>query len=101
LAMSGGRWGFADLWVSFGMGVWLAVALAAEAGLWPVERQLQELVAAPGAPVGVTTGGAVPDQGGAVGSETAGLCLRAGVLGLALGAVLILSGVLMVAKPQG
>jgi uncharacterized membrane protein len=96
LAMSGGQWSFADSWVSTGMAVWAVVAVAAEAVLWPGERRLQEVVAArvagdgrPPGPVGGVDG---PE-------EEAALCLRTGLLGLALAVALVVVAVLMVAKP--
>ena len=97
LAMSGGRWSFADTWVSIGMAAWAVVAVVAEAVLWPAERRLQEIVASVG-----PAGGGQPAGTGSPGGDTpdpAALCLRVGVLGLGSGAVLIAVGVLMVAKP--
>jgi len=100
LAMSGGEWGFADLWVSLGMGIWLAAAVAAEAVLWPTERRLQAVVTARGtAPGADGTAEGVPGPGRSVEPDPVGQCLRAGVVGLGLGAALVLTGVLMVAKP--
>jgi len=90
LAMSGGRWDFADTWVSLGMGGWALVAVAAESVLWPGERRLQEVVAA----VVAGDGGASPDLAG-----EAARCSRTGAIGLGLVLVLVLVGVLMVAKP--
>ena len=43
--------------------------------------------------------GVVPSDGAGAGFDPAGLCLRAGMVGLGLGAALVLVGVLMVAKP--
>ena len=101
LAMSGGEWSFGDTWVSVGMVAWAVVAVAAEAALWPEERRLQEVVAAVAAG---STGSAGPDVSvpDGPGGDLAGApwrCVRAGVLGLSLGAVLVAVGVLMVAKP--
>ena len=48
IAMSGGQWGYADGWVSTGLAVWVVVAMVAEGVLWPAERRLQQVVAAPG-----------------------------------------------------
>ena len=90
LAMSGGQWGFADTWVSVGMAGWALVAVVAEAVLWPEERRIQSVVAS----VTAVDGGAGPDGAGAVAR-----CTRAGTVGLGLGTVLVLIGVLMVAKP--
>jgi len=106
LAMSGGQWSFADLWVTVGMAVWAVVAVAAEVLVWPGERRLQAVVAAlaavgaPPAPDGGLPG--VPDSavdGGADVAEGPGICARVGLLGLALGAALVATGVVMVAKP--
>jgi len=95
LAMSGGQWSFADLWVSLGTAAWGVVAVAAEAVLWPGERRLQEVVAT------VTGGSGVPDphddRSDVV--RAPGLCARVGLLGLTLGAALVVTGVVMVAKP--
>ena len=96
LAMSGGQWGLGDIWVSLGLAVWAVVAVAAEAVLWPAERRLQEVVSMAAASPGR---GVVPSDGAGDGADPAGLCLRAGMVGLGLGAALVLVGVLMVAKP--
>ncbi len=90
LAMSGGQWGFADTWVSVGMSGWALVAVAAEAVLWPEERRLQEVVA---------TGTSVDDGSRPDVAAAAARCTRVGVVGLGQGAVLVVIGVLMVAKP--
>jgi len=104
VAMSGGRWGFADAWVSIGMAAWAVVAVAAEALLWPAERRLQAVVTS----LAVENGGGEPAGGRApepVGggrdpaADPAALCLQVGLLGLGAGAVLVAVGVLMVAKP--
>ena len=110
LAMGGGQWSFADLWVSLGMAVWAGVAVVAEAVLWPGERRLQEVVAAargvgagpdPGVgPAGGPDGGGDAGTGDGVDADGApGLCARVGLLGLASGAALVVAGVVMVAKP--
>ncbi len=101
LGMSGGQWDFADAWVVVGMAAWALVAVAAEAALWPEERRLQEAVAAVTAG-GVGTSGAAPapeDRAGVDVEGVPGRCVRVGLLGLSLGATLVLVGVLMVAKP--
>jgi hypothetical protein len=101
LTMSGGEWDFEDTWVSVGMAAWAVVAIAAEAVLWPTERRLQEVVRARSEqPVG--TADVPADPTGARPSDEPGagaLCIRAGLLGFGLGAVLIAVGFLMVAKP--
>ena len=104
LAMSGGQWNVGDAWVSVGLAAWSVVAVLAEAVLWPSERRLQEVVALPdpmtasGRPDGVSAETATSGSGIAA-VDVQGLCLRTGVLGLGLGAVLVATGVLMVAKP--
>lgn len=90
LAMSGGTWDFADTWVSLGTAGWALVAVVAESVLWPEERRLQEVVAA----VTAGDGAASPDLAG-----EAARCSRTGAIGLGLVVVLVLVGVLMVAKP--
>ncbi len=80
LAMSHGAFGLGQGWVLAGLGLWLVATWVAEAVLWPAERRLQARVAAGGA-------GPSPD-GRAV--------VRAGV---AVAAVLVLAGVLMVVQP--
>jgi hypothetical protein len=94
LAMSGGQWSFADTWVSVGMAVWAVVAMVAESVLWPAERRLQGVVA-------VASGDdrSAADVGTVDRVDAVGWCLRAGVVGLGLGAALVFAGVLMVAKP--
>ena len=104
VAMSGGRWGFADAWVSVGMAAWAVVAVAAEALLWPAERRLQAIVASGAVPhTGVEpTGGRRPEPAGGTrepAADPAALCLQVGLLGLGAGVVLVAVGVLMVAKP--
>jgi len=89
--MSAGQWDFADSWVSVGLVLWAVVAVVAEIVLWPAERRLQQVVAAQGDP------GAGRDPDDAI--DPARLCLRAGVIGLGLGVVLVLVSALMVAKP--
>lgn len=46
VAMSRRAYGYDDLWVQLGLGLWLAAAVAAEGVLWPAERRLQRQVAA-------------------------------------------------------
>jgi hypothetical protein len=103
VAMSGGQWGYADGWVTAGLGAWVVVALVAEGVLWPDERRLQEVVAAresaPGTgtgPEGVAAG--VPAASGTV-TDPAGVCLRSGLVGIGLAVALVAVAVLMVAKP--
>jgi hypothetical protein len=105
-AMSGGQWTFSDLWVSLGTAVWAVVAIAAEVLLWPEERRLQEVVATVSRDYGTpepddASGGAT--LGGVDGrvdvARAPGLCASVGLLGLTLGAALVVTGVVMVAKP--
>lgn len=107
LLMSGGQWGLSDTWVSLGLAGWALVALAAEAALWPEERRLQSVVAT----LAVSAHSARDDGDGARAATpgapdepvdlagAGGRCLRAGLAGFGLGAVLVAVGVLMVAKP--
>jgi len=92
LAMSGGQWGFADTWVSVGMAGWALVAVAAEVVVWPGERRLQEVVTA-------LTRPHRPHDGSGPDVEAVARCTRTAVVGLGLGVVLVVIGVLMVAKP--
>jgi len=73
--------------------------MVAEMVLWPAERRLQGMVATArgDAPGGVGDDVVREGAGGPVGA--AGLCLQAGVVGLALGVALVFVGVLMVAQP--
>ena len=96
LAMSGGEWSVSDAWVSLGSAGWALVAMVAEGLLWPMERRLQGVVV-------TRTGGpaahaADPTDSGVVADPPA-LCLRAGLLGMGLGAVLVAVAVVMAAKP--
>jgi hypothetical protein len=95
IAMSGGQWGYADGWVATGLAVWFVVAMVAEGVLWPTERRLQQVVAAREADDPVDGPPPVDDDPG----DPAGLCLRSGLAGIALGVALVGVGVLMVAKP--
>lgn len=60
MALSEGDWSFADGWITIGLALWLVVAVAAEAALWPAERRLQEVVAAATAPAPVAQEAAHP-----------------------------------------
>jgi hypothetical protein len=93
LLMSGGQWGFSDTWVSAGLAIWVVIAVVAESVLWPVERQLQEVVVAASGEERPAAADPV-DPG-----EAAGWCLKSGVAGIGLGVALVFVGVLMVAKP--
>jgi hypothetical protein len=104
LVMSDGQWSFADSWVSAGMAGWAVVAMVAEMVLWPAERRLQGMVAAArrdedGVVGGSAVGEGVVREGAGEPDGAAGLCLQAGVVGLALGVTLVFVGVLMVAQP--
>ncbi|HEY5108850.1 MAG TPA: hypothetical protein VII96_04495 [Acidimicrobiales bacterium] len=92
IAMSGGEWGWSDAWVSGGMAVWAVVAMAAEAALWPGERQLQEAVAGVGAEAG-QGGGAEPA------GDPADLCLRVTLVAAGCAVAFVAVAALMVAKP--
>lgn len=106
LLMSGGQWNLSDTWVSLGLAGWALVALVAEGTLWPEERRLQSVVAT------VVAGAGSPEEGGTGADDPApdgvgpvdlsvapGRCMRVGLVGLGLGALLVAVGVLMVAKP--
>jgi hypothetical protein len=108
LVMSGGQWDFGDTWVSLGMAVWAGVAVVAEAYVWPEERRLQEVVAAVRDPAGQepratatatadVVAGSADDAPDLVGAARG--CVRIGVVGSALGTVLVVIFVVMVAKP--
>lgn len=90
IAMSGGRWGWSDAWVSGGMAAWAAVAMVAEGTLWPGERKLQVVIAEP---PGVGTAGALSASG------TSGHCLTIAMCAGGCAVALLAVGVLMVAKP--
>ena len=103
IAMSGGRWGYSDGWVTIGLGVWVVVAFVGEGVLWPAERRLQGVVATR-EPVGGTatgTGTAAPEGTGGPEApiDPAGVCLRSGLLGIGMAVALVVVAVLMVAKP--
>ena len=99
IAMSGGQWGYSDSWVTIGLGAWVVVAFVAEGVLWPAERHLQEVVAARGGDGTPSGTSAVAPDGTESGRDPAGVCLRAGLLGIGMAAVLVAVAVLMVAKP--
>jgi hypothetical protein len=92
MVMSRGQWGWSDAWISSGMAVWAAVALAAEAALWPGERQLQVAVAGWGADAG-------PDGGSGQTGDATGICLRVSLTALGCTVALAATAVVMVAKP--
>ena len=92
MVMSRGQWSWSDAWISSGMAGWAAVALAAEAALWPDERQLQVAVAGRGASAG-------PDGGAGPTGDASGLCLRVGLTALGCAVALVATVALMVAKP--
>jgi len=96
IAMSGGEWSWSDTWVSLGTAAWAAVAVVAEAVLWPHERRLQQAVAS-------TDGvgdGVVPDAGHSEsGAEVEARCLRAGLVATGCAVTLVAVAVLMAAKP--
>jgi hypothetical protein len=92
MAMSRGRWGWSDTWISSGMAVWAVVALAAEATLWPGERQLQSVVASCGVDAG-SDGDTGPTGAGA------GVYLRVGLTAAGCTVALVAVAALMVVKP--
>lgn len=82
VAMSGGDWSYAEVWVFGGIVLWTAAALLAELVLWPGERWLQSAAAQSPAP-----------------DDLRRRCLTvAATAGLIAGA-LVAASVIMVAKP--
>lgn len=85
LAMSGGAYRPGASWVVWGIGLWAAAAVLAEAVMWPAERKVQRGLAA--------SAGAAPP------GEVRAAC-RAVLLGAAGVVVLVVAAmVVMVAKP--
>jgi hypothetical protein len=83
LVMSHGAWSWTTGWVTFGLLLWAAAAMAAEMVLWPAERGLQQLVAS-----------------GTFDTERhRGLSLRVAGVAAALVLVFVVVTVVMVAKP--
>jgi hypothetical protein len=82
IVMSKGDWSFSDGWVSTGLMLWAFAAVVAEMALWPAERRLQAAVADPSS---VT--------------DLRSQCLRVVIAATALFVVLIVTTVVMVAKP--
>jgi hypothetical protein len=108
VAMSKGQWSFSDRWVVVGSLLWVVAASLAEVLLWPSERQLQAEVArlpaadrlgAPSAVPGSTGPGdvAATEQSGGV--DLRPLCLRAAGAAGSVVLLVVIAGVLMVAKP--
>jgi hypothetical protein len=95
IAMSGGEWSWSDTWVSLGTAAWAAVAVVAEAVLWPHERRLQQAVASAGGGDGVDPDGGRSESGAAVEAR----CLRAGLVASGCAVTLVAVAVLMAAKP--
>jgi len=96
IAMSGGEWSWSDTWVSLGTAAWAAVAVVAEAVLWPHERRLQQAVASAGGDDGGVVPGAGPRESG---SAVEARCLRAGLAASGCAVTLVAVAVLMAAKP--
>ncbi len=101
MVMSGGDWSFGDGWIAIGLALWAGVAVVAELALWPAERRLQEAVADPASAMGeVGAAGPAGTEGGTpAGPGLRSACLRVVGLSAALGAVLVVAAVVMVAKP--
>jgi len=95
IAMSGGEWSWSDTWVSLGTAAWAAVAVVAEAVLWPHERRLQQAVASADLGEGVVhdAGQSEPE------AEVEARCLRAGLVATGCAVTLVAVAVLMAAKP--
>ncbi len=93
MALSEGDWTFADGWILGGLASWAAVAVLAEAVLWPEERRLQGIVSRRSAePVAVW---AVEDEEG----DPAAICVRVVVVSVVLALALVATAIVMVAKP--
>jgi hypothetical protein len=94
MGLSHGSYSFKDGWIVWGIGLWVAAAVGAEAVLWPAERRVQAGLAAwadgPGP-------GRVPPAG--VRSSTARSCRTAAAAAGVLTAVLVAAVVVMVAQP--
>jgi uncharacterized membrane protein len=117
MGMSHGDWSFDDAWIVVGLGLWALVAVTAEMALWPVERRLQEAVAAAGpgnrpadgrdpaagertvAVVPVVERGVVPVAGPAPSAGLRRECRRVVVISSGLAVLLIAAAWVMVAKP--
>jgi len=93
MGLSHGDWTFTDGWILGGLASWAAVAVLAEAVLWPEERRLQDVVSRrPAEAVALPT---AEDED----EDPAAICVRVVVVALALALVLVVTGVVMVAKP--
>jgi len=92
VGMGGGQWRWSDAWVLVGLGVWAAVAVVAEALVWPGERVLQEVVGALGS-------GAVGDGPVDAPGDVRDRCLAVALAGFGCAAALVAVAVVMVAKP--
>ena len=89
VAQSHGAFGLGQAWVQWGLAVWVLIAGAAEGLLWPAERRIQTLLAAPGGP-------------GAPGTDLVAvrrLCRRTAGVSVALVGAIVLGVILMVAQP--
>ncbi|HUA93905.1 MAG TPA: hypothetical protein VMB82_00075 [Acidimicrobiales bacterium] len=94
VGLSHGAYGFEDGWIEWGIGLWVAAAVGAEAVLWPAERRVQAGLAASGDGHDL---GQVHAAG--VRSETARSARTTAVAAGALTAVLVAAVVVMVAQP--
>lgn len=94
VVMSGGQWRWGDLWVVLGLVLWASAAVLAEVVLWPAERQIQ-VALAKNDPIGDTA--QAPHADGPSAIRT--LCLRTGVVAMALVLLLVVAATVMVAKP--
>ncbi len=96
LAMSGGSYRFGAAWVDWGLGLWAASAVLAEALLWPAERRAQRgLSAAPAGELGV------PAPAGELGvpAPVRRACRTMCLATAAVVAVVVAAMVVMFAKP--
>lgn len=83
IAMSRGGWSYSDRWVMGGLALWAVVAVVGEVVLWPAERRLQGLVT----------------SGHFDRSLHRALCLKAVGSAAGMCVLLIVTTVVMVAKP--
>lgn len=82
VAMGHGEWSFSDGWILAGFVLWAAVGVGAEMALWPAERRLQEAV-----------------RDGAPPESVRSRCRAVVAMAAAGDVVLVVAGVVMVAKP--
>jgi hypothetical protein len=82
IGLSKGAWSVSDAWISAGLLLWAVAAGVGELALWPAERRLQQAVGD-------------PDSSRDVRSD----CITVVIAASAIGVVVIVATVVMVAKP--